>query len=65
MKLATFSFATASGWSVDQLPALDSDNTLVVIFGAPELNGIEQPLRELVAAFPRSSVIGCSIGRVP
>jgi len=60
MKLATFSFATASGWSVDQLPALDSDNTLVVIFGAPELNEIEQPLRELVAAFPRSSVIGCS-----
>ncbi|TME28735.1 MAG: hypothetical protein E6I75_23300 [Chloroflexi bacterium] len=60
MKLATFSFATASGWSVDQLPALDSDNTLVVIFGAPELNGIEQPLRELVTAFPRSSVIGCS-----
>lgn len=60
MKLATFSYAAASGWSVDRLPALDSERTMVVAFGAPELNEIEQPLRELVAAFPRSHVVGCS-----
>jgi hypothetical protein len=60
MKLATFSYAAAAGWSVEPLPALDSDDTLVVVFGAPQLNEIEHPLRDLVAVFPRASVIGCS-----
>lgn len=60
MKLETFCYNPASGWSVDRMPELDSDNTLIVVFGAPELPHVEAPLHELVATFPRSSVIGCS-----
>jgi hypothetical protein len=60
MKLDMFSYRTTSGWSTDPLPALDSDNTLVVVFGAPELDDVRQPLSELVAAFSNSHVVGCS-----
>jgi hypothetical protein len=60
MKLHTFSFAAASGWSVDSLPALDSDNTLVVVFGAPESDQFQEPLSQLAAAFGRSHIVGCS-----
>ena len=48
------------GWS-DPLPtAMDSERTLVVVFGATEY--IDQPdaLAELGTAFPHSHVIGCS-----
>jgi hypothetical protein len=32
----------------------------VVVFGAPELNQVEEPLRQLVGTFGRSHVVGCS-----
>jgi hypothetical protein len=38
MKLETLNYTTPSGWSVDTLPPLDSDCTLVVAFGAPDLD---------------------------
>src|SRR5229473_5491985 len=60
MKLDTFSYSTAAGWSVTPLPDLDSENTLVVVFGAPELDEVQEPLRHLSAAYSRSHVIGCS-----
>jgi hypothetical protein len=60
MKLDTFSYAPASGWSVDPRPTLDSDQTLVVVFGAPDLDEVQEPLRQLVSAFGRSHVVGCS-----
>jgi hypothetical protein len=60
MKLDTFTYAAESGWSVDPLPALDSDSTLVVVFGATEWGETHQPFDQLLAAYPRSHVIGCS-----
>src|SRR6185436_3217753 len=60
MKLDTFFYSAAVGWSVDPLPALDSENTLVVVFGAPELDEVQKPLRHLVDTYPRSHVVGCS-----
>jgi hypothetical protein len=34
MKLETFTHSKKQGWSVRQFPALDSDQTLVLVFGA-------------------------------
>jgi hypothetical protein len=60
MKLETFSYSARSGWSVDRLPDLDSERTLVIIFGAPEFGDAPGPIQELTRAYPRSHVIGCS-----
>jgi hypothetical protein len=60
MKLETFSYAATAGWSVTPLPDLDSEDTLVVVFGAPELEEVQEPLCQLISAYGRSHVIGCS-----
>ena len=60
MKLETFSYSASAGWSVAPLPELDSGDTLVVVFGAPELDEVQAPLGQLMAAYGRSHVIGCS-----
>src|SRR6266568_3476749 len=58
VKLDTFSYSASAGWSVAPLPDLDSDDTLVVVFGAPELDEVQAPLGQLMAAYGRSHVIG-------
>lgn len=60
MKLETFSYELGKGWSIPSFPALDSERTLVVAFGAPRYADDPLPLRELRAAFPSSRWIGCS-----
>ncbi|MCL4266769.1 MAG: FIST C-terminal domain-containing protein [Anaerolineae bacterium] len=60
MKLATFFYHPQSGWSVAQLPPLDSPHTLVLIFGAPEFLHSPTAIAELIAAYPNSHIIGCS-----
>lgn len=44
----------------DVLPALDSERTLVVAFGASNLVERPAPLLELSRAYPQSHVVGCS-----
>ncbi|MGK4008656.1 FIST N-terminal domain-containing protein [Sorangium sp. So ce1036] len=61
MRLETFSFSRETGaWSVRALPALDSDRTLVLVFGAPEFADDPGAIRELRRAYPRSHMVGCS-----
>ncbi|WP_437483649.1 FIST N-terminal domain-containing protein [Sorangium sp. So ce1014] len=61
MQLETFSFSRETGkWSVRALPALDSDRTLVLVFGAPEFLDDPGAIRELRRAYPRSHMVGCS-----
>ncbi len=60
MKLQTFQFTKAKGWSIDQLPQLDSENTLVLIFAAPEFADDPHPLQEIANKFPNSKILGCS-----
>lgn len=60
MKLETFSYKKHSGWSVGTLPALDSDQTLVIVFGAPGFRDTPEPIQELMRAYPQSHLIGCS-----
>jgi len=60
MELSTFTYTAARGWSVTRFPALDSAQTLVLVFAAPEFMDHPAPLRELAAAFPQACLIGCS-----
>ena len=41
-------------------PELDSERTLVTVFGASSYLDDPEPIRELVAAFPNSHIVGCS-----
>lgn len=59
MKLATFTYQK-SKWSVDQFPALDAPETLVIVFGAPSFLDNPAPIEKLAAAYPKSVVMGCS-----
>lgn len=60
MQLETLVYSAASGWSAKSFPQLDSERTLVLVFGAPRFASDTGPLEELRAAFPRSCVLGCS-----
>lgn len=60
MDLATFAYGPSPAWSVDQLPALDSARTLVLVFGAPEFNQCPEPLHELRRVYPNAHLAGCS-----
>jgi serine/threonine protein kinase len=51
---------TRKSWSSPLPVALDSERTLVTVFGATELLDDPAPLLELARAFPHSHVIGCS-----
>lgn len=59
MQLQIFRRDGAGGGSALPLD-LDSEQTLVLVFGAPALMDRDGPLRDLVQAFPRSKVLGCS-----
>lgn len=60
MQLATFSYRADAGWSVPQFPALDSPDTLVLVFGAPRFADDRRALDDLRRAYPRSHIAGCS-----
>src|SRR5688572_28947487 len=60
MELQSFQYTVTRGWSVDQFPNRDSENTLVLIFAAPEFIDNPGPIHELVAHYPTSKIIGCS-----
>lgn len=60
MKLETFKYSSESGWSVKELPQLDSKNTLVLVFAAPEYRDFLEPLNDLRENFPKALILGCS-----
>src|SRR5688572_12658340 len=66
MQLKTFQYiggqlgAKKTGWSIDQFPALDSENTLVLIFAASEFINNPSPIEELAKFYSQSKIVGCS-----
>lgn len=56
----SFSHKQDTGWSVPGFPVLDSDRTLVLVFGAPSYFDNPGPIQELVKAYPTSHIVGCS-----
>jgi hypothetical protein len=60
MHVETCSIKTGGSFSPASLSTLDSEETLVLIFGAPDLIDTPHRIREVVDACPRSHVMGCS-----
>ncbi len=60
MKLETFNYHSQSGWSVNPFPSLDSEQTWVIIFGAPDYMDAPGPIHEIIRAYPKSQIVGCS-----
>jgi hypothetical protein len=60
MQLETFQYIKNNGWSVDKFPDLDSEQTLILIFAAPEFIHHIEPIQELYKSYPKSKMIGCS-----
>src|SRR5476651_467017 len=60
MKLQTFTHNKKRGWSVTSFPALDSVQTLVLVFGAPCYRDADSVVGNLAAAYPNSHIVGCS-----
>ena len=59
MSGCTLSYHPIQGWS-QTFPDLDSEQTLVLVFGPATAHENLQPFAELAAAFPRSHILGCS-----
>ncbi len=59
MLVETLSYDCGGGWSAG-FPDLDSPETLLLVFGAPELMDHAEPFEELRLAFPESLIAGCS-----
>jgi hypothetical protein len=60
MLISHHHYQQASGWN-DNLPvSLDSENTLVMVFGCSDSDQNLAPFRTIQNSFPRSIVIGCS-----
>ncbi|HVO70975.1 MAG TPA: FIST N-terminal domain-containing protein [Aggregatilineaceae bacterium] len=60
MNLQTLCYTSRSGWSIDPFPALDSNQTLVLVFSAPEFIDFPEPIAALRKAYPTSHILGCS-----
>ncbi len=65
MKLETFQYRLhpnkkSGSWSVDTFPDLDSDNTLVLVFCAPEFSNHPDVIEKLSKNYPKAKMIGCS-----
>lgn len=60
MKLETFSYTKEEGWSLEIFPDLDSEQTLILIFAAPEMIQDPSPIQELSRRYPLSKMMGCS-----
>lgn len=56
----TFSYQPEQGWSVGVFPAVDSEQTLVLVFADTMFADDPQPFTDLAKAYPTSHIIGCS-----
>jgi hypothetical protein len=59
MKLATLRYTASKGWEAP-FPALDSPQTLVIVFGSPKFLDEPGRVQELTWAYPTSHIVGCS-----
>lgn len=60
MEVSTFEHHLDSGWTVDEFPPLDSENTLVLVFGSRSYLDDGEAFGELRKAYPKAHIVGCS-----
>ena len=58
MRLVNYTYMNKWNSALDS--SLDSDQTLIIVFGSSNIQSIKKPLEELVGSFPRATVIGAS-----
>lgn len=47
-------------WTVESFPSLDSEQTLIIIFGASSFASEPHAIKQITDAYPKSHIIGCS-----
>lgn len=60
MQLQVLRYERGKGWSEKFQRGLDSDQTIIIVFGASSFFGEEQPFKEIAENFPASKIVGCS-----
>ena len=60
MDIQAFQYNLGQGWSLNEFPALDSEQTLVLVFASPEFINHVKPIIELANFYSKSRLIGCS-----
>jgi hypothetical protein len=61
LRATTFHYNLVNdSWSVDRLPELDSTQTLVLAFGATEIQTVPHVLQTIRSSYPNSHILGCS-----
>jgi len=60
MRIETIHYDSSRGWSLPAFPVLDSEKTLVLVFGSAKEIESNRPLETLLAAYPRAHILGCS-----
>ncbi len=58
MELETFGYSIDNGWSIDTFPALDSENTLLLVFSSREFINHPSLLMEMLKSYPYSKIVG-------
>ena len=59
MKTFSTSYHKTTAWS-DELPELDSPQTLILVFGSSSYINFSTPFEELKQKYPQSLIAGCS-----
>lgn len=60
MEIHTLGYDRKKRWSANSRPELDSDRTLILLFGSSGFVDCPDPIDELLTHYRRSLVIGCS-----
>lgn len=60
MEIHTFRYDRNNHWSVPNWPQIDSSQTLVLLFGASGYLDEPTPIGDLLKAYPKAVVMGCS-----
>jgi hypothetical protein len=60
MYVETFHYSPETGWSVEQFPNLDSEQTFVLAFCGLNFVEDQKPIQDLIKAYPKSLILGCT-----
>lgn len=60
MEVRAFQYLQGTGWNLKTFPKLDSEQTLILIFAAPNFFNHAQPIKELANFYKKAKILGCS-----
>ncbi|KTC74695.1 FIST N domain protein [Legionella birminghamensis] len=60
MQIQAFQYFRNRGWSIEDFPPIDSEQTLVLVFASPFFLNYQAPLKQLADTYKKAKIIGCS-----